>query len=558
MNKLCKRSVALVLILALLLSGIVTTTPPATAQPNTINISTWDPNFVTRLRAMSEHAPFDSLIVGNYLDLSVAAWIWELNLSEANIACLRGIEHFPSLNRLMVDSNQLTALDLSGNPKLSYLWASRNNLSTLNVSNNPALVQLHVSENNLSTLDVSNNSRLMTLSVSFNTLNALDVTNNPALWNILASDNNLSTLDLSNNPELDMLEIALNNLNALDLSNNPVLRALFAANNNLDALDLSNNPELEFLNAFYNNISTLNVSNNPVLEVLGVGGNNLSNLNVSNNPMLRNLSANQNNLEILDVSNNQALRLLDISNNNFSTLDVSNNPELSVLWVRNNSLSTLDVSHLDLWELVASYNLMVSRDSVIGWQNVTNFHFYPQRTDAFPFTDIAANHWARDYVATVFEHNIMQGVSATTFAPDQTLSRAMVATILHRMAGEPSAIGGDFGDVPSGQWFSTPIAWAHQTNIVHGYAGNFNPHGNVTREQFVAMLHRYAVYSGQCVAVPPEFVRPGYGQVSEWAEPYVRWASYRGLLQEAEGPMNPAGHATRAEAAAMLARFLDS
>ena len=180
-------------------------------------------------------------------------------------------------------------------------------------------------------------------------------------------------------------------------------------------------------------------------------------------------------------------------------------------------------------------------------------------TSNFPFTDVGAGRWYRSYVETVRELGLMQGVSANRFAPGQNLSRAMVATILWRMAGEPAADAGTFVDVRPGQWYSTPIAWAHQNGIVFGHGGSFNPQGNITREQFAAMMYRYAVYTGQDVDVSSGFGLDGfndYGQVSNWAETYKRWANYNDLIRGANGRLNPRGNTIRAESAAILVRFL--
>jgi len=153
----------------------------------------------------------------------------------------------------------------------------------------------------------------------------------------------------------------------------------------------------------------------------------------------------------------------------------------------------------------------------------------------------------------------MQGVSDTNFAPNQNLSRAMVATILWRMAGEPAADGTVFGDVRAEQWYSTAIAWAHQNGIVFGDGANFNPHGSITREQMAAMMHRYAVHAGQSVAVAPGFGLEDFDDheaVSGWAEHYQRWAAYSGLIRGTDGRLNPGGSTIRAESAAILVRFL--
>ena len=114
--------------------------------------------------------------------------------------------------------------------------------------------------------------------------------------------------------------------------------------------------------------------------------------------------------------------------------------------------------------------------------------------DAFPFTDVPTSAWFYDSVRNVYENYIMNGVSPTLFQPNGTMSRAMVATVLWRLEGEPEMDDTSvFTDVPRGQWYTQAIAWAYEQGIITGYGGGrFGPQDNVTRQQLAAMLFRYA------------------------------------------------------------------
>ena len=110
-----------------------------------------------------------------------------------------------------------------------------------------------------------------------------------------------------------------------------------------------------------------------------------------------------------------------------------------------------------------------------------------------PFTDVT-NHWAYSAVKRVYTRGWMVGMDEKTFAPDQQLSRAMLAVILYAMAGEPAVTGeSPFTDVPAGCWYTDAIVWAAQNGIVCGFGdGTFRPNEAVTRAQAAVMLYGYA------------------------------------------------------------------
>jgi len=158
----------------------------------------------------------------------------------------------------------------------------------------------------------------------------------------------------------------------------------------------------------------------------------------------------------------------------------------------------------------------------------------------------------------------MTGTTRSTFAPNERLLRAQVAAILWRMAGEPAV---EFQPVFDDVWVNTPIwyrdavIWANENGVVQGHAGRFNPYGEITREQFAAMLHRYAEFTGGDVSVPESFHLDNFDdrtQVSEWATDYMRWAVYHGLISgTTERTLSPLGTATRAETAMILMRLIE-
>ena len=158
----------------------------------------------------------------------------------------------------------------------------------------------------------------------------------------------------------------------------------------------------------------------------------------------------------------------------------------------------------------------------------------------------------------------MAGTSATTFAPDVTTSRAMIATILWRMAGSPVVnYAMNYTDVAQGQWCSEAIRWATSEGVVTGYGnGLFGTNDPITREQLATMLWRYAQTEGYDVSIGEDTNILSYTDVaslSEYAIPAMQWAVGAGIINgTGDGStLTPQGQATRAQAAVMLQRFCE-
>lgn len=181
-----------------------------------------------------------------------------------------------------------------------------------------------------------------------------------------------------------------------------------------------------------------------------------------------------------------------------------------------------------------------------------------------PFTDVPEGAWYADAAAYVYEHGLMAGTSATTFAPDATTSRSMIATILWRMAGSPVVnYAMNYTDVAQGQWCSEAIRWAASEGIVGGYGnGLFGTNDPITREQFAAMLYRFAQEQGYDVSIGENTNILSYTDVadlSEYAISAMQWAVGAGIINgTGDGStLTPQGQATRAQAAVMLMRFCE-
>ena len=179
------------------------------------------------------------------------------------------------------------------------------------------------------------------------------------------------------------------------------------------------------------------------------------------------------------------------------------------------------------------------------------------------FSDLDPSTWYHDGVHYVLASGMMQGYGDGVFVPDGTASRAMTAQILWNMEGRPEAKNGAaFADVAEDAWYAGAVRWASGAGIITGWtdaAGEqrFDPDAAVTREQFAAMLYRYAKMHGDGFegtwSFPLDF--PDAGDAAQWAYEPLCWMVMRGVVNGMDGKLNPQGSATRAQIASMLYRF---
>ena len=170
------------------------------------------------------------------------------------------------------------------------------------------------------------------------------------------------------------------------------------------------------------------------------------------------------------------------------------------------------------------------------------------------FGDLPDNYWAADAIAFVTSRELFLGVGGDLFAPNMTMTRAMLATVLYRLDGEDGTGENLFADVPDGTWYSDAVAWASSEGIILGTGSGFNPDGEITRETLAVMLYRYAGSPEVGEASLAAF--PDADQVSDWAQAAMVWATSVGVINgKSGGVLDPSGTATRAEVAQMLLNF---
>ena len=180
----------------------------------------------------------------------------------------------------------------------------------------------------------------------------------------------------------------------------------------------------------------------------------------------------------------------------------------------------------------------------------------------FRFADVMdENAWYYDAVYAAYDAGLMNGVGEGLFAPNATLDRATLATVLYREAGESAAKGtASFTDIAEGQWYTDAVNWAAEQGVVNGYPdGTFRPEAPITRQEMATMLYRYWKLRGGKYTAKDD-VLAGYqdrGEVADWALEAMSWTVQSGIIVGmTPTTLNPAGSATRAQVALVLVNYL--
>ena len=180
-----------------------------------------------------------------------------------------------------------------------------------------------------------------------------------------------------------------------------------------------------------------------------------------------------------------------------------------------------------------------------------------------PFVDVASWDWYDASVKFVYNKGLFSGMSADTFGPGVTMDRAMLVTVLYRLAGSPQdqmdSATATFDDVSPDSWYAPYVSWGASQGVTAGMGGGlFAPEQSVTRQQVLVMLRGFAAsqlvieLTGQ-----PALTQYGdYDQVADWAKEAVSWAVANNLITpSAENTLRPADTASRAEVAGILMNF---
>ncbi|MBQ8585952.1 MAG: S-layer homology domain-containing protein [Butyricicoccus sp.] len=182
--------------------------------------------------------------------------------------------------------------------------------------------------------------------------------------------------------------------------------------------------------------------------------------------------------------------------------------------------------------------------------------------EELPFTDVDPDDDYYDAVKFVYDEGLMVGVgNGTLFAPEASLTRAMIARILHAYEGEPAAAASAFTDVARGLWYTSAIDWAAENGVISGYGnGMYGPNDVLTREQLAVILYYYAQSKGYDVSVGEDTNILSYADalsISSWAMPAMQWACAEDILTDVGGYIRATEPATRADVAEAFMAFMN-
>lgn len=170
------------------------------------------------------------------------------------------------------------------------------------------------------------------------------------------------------------------------------------------------------------------------------------------------------------------------------------------------------------------------------------------------FSDVDADAWYAEAVMYCRDHNLMAGTGSSQFAPESSLTRAQLATVLYRIEGTPAVTGRDaFTDTPDGAWYSDAVLWASQQDLMGGYGGGrFGPNDPVSREQMTTILWRYA--GSPAPAGTAAFT--DIASAASYAADAVNWSGLNSIVRPVSGSLfAPKENATRAQVADALMNY---
>ncbi len=175
------------------------------------------------------------------------------------------------------------------------------------------------------------------------------------------------------------------------------------------------------------------------------------------------------------------------------------------------------------------------------------------------FDDVTENDWFDEASWYCAAHGLIQGTGHRQFDGHIGTNRAMLVTVLYRLANSTDALESIFDDVESGKWYSEAIGWAAHNKIVEGYGnGKFGPDDTLTREQMVAVLYRYSMFMKYDVSKLNSLnTFTDADAISEWALQAMKWAAGNGIVEGIGNDLiSPETGATRAQFAAMMQRYI--
>lgn len=177
------------------------------------------------------------------------------------------------------------------------------------------------------------------------------------------------------------------------------------------------------------------------------------------------------------------------------------------------------------------------------------------------FTDVPANEWYADAVEYVYKKGLIHGVTSTTFCPTVATDRSMIVTVLYRLEKEvANSAGSSFSDVPANAWYAEALQWAAENNLVKGYSdGTFRPKKEISREEMITILYKYAAYKGRDVSATTDLSKfTDSAQISDFAKPAMEWAVATGIISgTGNNTLAPKDNVQRSQFAEVLMSYCE-
>lgn len=540
-----KKTVSVIALVVAVIMLSAAAVPAFADGPADITEKFTDPGFRSLVQSALGKARYERIFEDE------AAELTRLIIENDGVFDFSGIEYLTGLETLEVYKSSVESIAISGLPSLREITVIEcPYLSGVRLSDLPSLDHVFAESNAfLTSFELDDLPKLCFVFVSGNQrLSSLELRSLPLLYDLDCTDNSLRKLDLTDCPAIEKLECSDN---------------LFAGDYSIKVPEGKRYLTDDFVNKesfIYGYIPgslvlTLDTRNEKVKEM------ELCNIYTLDPEVVRNSGRYAADVPIGDVSELSELLGISFPFSWAELFDVTYDGEGKLIPSKNGNRS-IGITLMDVSDEEALEELLWN-PYIKYAERSTGYRFDPwiERDFFLALWDVPDTHttWYYDNVAYVYKRGIMVGTSKWEFSPDESLTRAMVVTIIHRLAGQPSIPGGaPFSDVPEGEWYSSAVRWATKAQIVNEVSEtSFSPDGTITRADFATIVYRYGNRVGYVWEESEESAGPSDADsVPDYAKEAVGVLYRSGVLVGKEnGVFDSSSPVTRAEAAAIFERI---